>query len=275
MFGNPAFTVILISSAISSVGIAMFDTATSWLMTSLNPNPLMVSAVQVATMAPMFLLTIPAGALADVARSAAAADRRAGRGRRDRRRVRGARLGSIWDTPSALLATTFLLGATGALAAPAWQIITPMLASRDELDSAIALNNAAYNVSRAIGPALGGLAIAAVSIVLPFWIYCLTNFAVLGALIWWRPPRKAQESLPAERLLSAMSIGVRYARNNRDLDATLIRSLAFFPFASAYWALMPLDRPHAVASGQPEFYGAADGRARPRLHRRNALRSIR
>jgi MFS family permease len=59
--------MILIAISISSIGIAMFDTSMSWLMTRLNPNPLMVSAVQVATMAPMFLLTIPAGALADVA----------------------------------------------------------------------------------------------------------------------------------------------------------------------------------------------------------------
>src|SRR5208283_3310705 len=66
VFGDLAFTVILIASSISAVGAAMFDTASSWLMTSLNPNPLMVSAVQVSTMAPMFLLTIPAGALTDV-----------------------------------------------------------------------------------------------------------------------------------------------------------------------------------------------------------------
>jgi predicted MFS family arabinose efflux permease len=144
------------------------------------------------------------------------------------------------ETPPTLLLTTFLLGATGALAAPAWQIITPMLVTKAELDDAIAVNNAAYNVSRAIGPALGGLAISAVSIKLPFWVYVVTNGGLLATLLWWRGPRKAPETLPAERLISAIGVGVRYARNNRDLDATLIRAAAFFPFASAYWALMPL-----------------------------------
>ena len=257
MYGHAAFTVILVASSVSSIGIAMFDTAMSWLMTSLNPNPLMVSAVQVATMAPMFLLTIPAGALADVVDA--------------RRLLIAAQVGVVavgvvfaatvalgWASSPALLATSFLLGAAGALAAPAWQIITPMLVPRAELDNAIAVSNAAYNVSRAVGPALGGVAITAVSLKLPFWVYVATNVLVVAALLWWRPPRRPPETLPAERLRAVVAAGLRYARNNRDLDATLIRAIAFFPFASAYWALMPLiarDRLHDGA----ELYGLLMG----------------
>src|SRR5579871_2966448 len=66
VFANLAFTVLLIANSVSSLGVAMFDTATSWLMTSLSTDPAMVSAVQVATTLPLFLLTIPAGALSDV-----------------------------------------------------------------------------------------------------------------------------------------------------------------------------------------------------------------
>ena len=257
MFGNAAFTAILIASAISSVGIAMFDTATSWLMTSLTPDPLMVSAVQVATMAPMFLMTIPAGALADVVDP--------------RRLLIAAQVGvaavgagfaivvaANWASAPTLLGTTFLLGAAGALAAPAWQIIMPMLVPKPELDSAIAVSNAGYNVSRAIGPALGGVAIAASSIRLPFWVYVATNLIVLATLLWWRPPRKAPETLPAERFFAVMAAGLRYARNNRDLDATLIRAVAFFPFASAYWALMPLIARDQLHDGA-ELYGLLMG----------------
>jgi MFS family permease len=257
LFANAAFTVILIASSLSSVGIAMFDTAMSWLMTSLNPNPLMVSAVQVATMAPMFLLTVPAGALADVVDP--------------RRLLIASQFGVVavgavfaglvaahWESPPALLATTFLLGATGALSAPAWQTITPTLVAKTELDEAIAVNNAAYNLSRSIGPAIGGLAISAVSIMLPFWVYVASNLILLGALVWWRAPRKAPETLPAERLMSAMSTGLRYARNNRDLDATLIRAIAFFPFASAYWALLPLIARDELHGGA-ELYGLLMG----------------
>jgi MFS family permease len=257
VFGNSAFTAILIASAVSSVGIAMFDTSMSWLMTSLNPNPLTVSAVQVATMAPMFLLTVPAGALTDVADP--------------RRLLIAAQFGVVavgalfasfvtvhWATPPALLATVFLLGALGALTAPAWQTITPMLVPKSELDSAIAFNSASYNISRALGPALGGVAISAISIMLPFWVFVGTNLILLVVLVWWRAPRKAPETLPAERLVSAMSTGLRYAKNNRDLDATLIRALAFFPFASAYWALMPLIARSQLHDGA-ELYGLLMG----------------
>ena len=66
MFGNSAFMVILVATSLSSVGLTMYDTASAWLMTSLNPSPRMVSAVQVATTLPFFLLTLPAGALTDV-----------------------------------------------------------------------------------------------------------------------------------------------------------------------------------------------------------------
>ena len=253
VFANLAFTIVLIASSASNVGFAMFDTSSNWLMTGLNPDPMMVSAVQVATTLPMFLLTLPAGALTDIIDA--------------RRLLIGAQLAvtaiSIafaavvtlhWATPAVLLATIFLLGGTGALAAPAWLVVTPMLVKKADLDSAIAINNASYNVSRAVGPALGGLAIATFGIAVPFWCFCVGNVAVLAALIWWRAPRRARESLPAERLVCAVRTGLRYARNNRDIDATLIRAVAFFPFASAYWALLPLIARKQMNNG-PEVYG--------------------
>jgi MFS family permease len=257
LFGNPAFDVILVASSVSSIGIAMFDTSMSWLMTDLNRDPLMVSAVQVATTLPMFLLTLPAGALTDIV---------------DPRRLLivaqfvvtlisvcfAALVTARLANPPALLLTTFLLGATSALAAPAWLLTTPMLVRKHELDDAIAISNASYNVSRAVGPAIGGLAIAAISLDFPFWFYCATNSLVVAALLWWRAPRRAPETLPAERLISAVSAGVRYARNNRDLDSTLIRAAAFFPFASAYGALLPLIARTQLHGGS-EVYGALMG----------------
>jgi len=102
------------------------------------------------------------------------------------------------------------------------------------------LNGVGFNVGRAAGPALGGLVIAAAGIAVPFWIFAASNAVIIAALIWWRKPRKAAESLPAERLVSAVRAGVRHAVNNEWLRATLMRVLAFFPFASAFMALLPL-----------------------------------
>jgi len=257
VFGNVAFTVILIASSLSNVGIAMFDTSMSWLMTNLNPDPMMVSAVQVATMLPMFLLTVPAGALADILDS--------------RRLLIVAQAAVVviatvfavvvslkLATPQNLLVTTFALGVAGAIAAPVWQLVTPKLVPKDDLDSAIAVNNASYSVSRALGPAVGGLAIAAFSIDVPFWCYVAGDLAIVAAVIWWRAPRKPKETLPAERLACAVRTGLRYVRNNRDMDATLIRACAFFLFGSAYWALLPLVARNQMHNG-PAIYGVLLG----------------
>ena len=203
-------------------------------------------------------MTIPAGALADVV---------------DPRRLLivaqvavvavGVAFAAVvslhWETPAALLATTFLLGAAGALAAPAWQIITPMLVSRAELGSAIAIDNTGYNISRAIGPALGGAgdqrrsASGSRSGSTPRPVSSSLPRSSGGARRARRP-----ETLPAERFVSAMGVGLRYARYNRDLDATLIRAIAFFPFASAYWALTPLIARQQLHNGA-EVYGLMMG----------------
>ena len=253
LLNNPAFMVILVATSLSSVGLAMFDTGSAWMMTSLNPSPRLVSAVQVATTLPFFLLTLPAGALTDVV---------------DPRRlliVAEAAVAAIsigfaavvsagLASPLSLLATSFLMGMCGALAAPAWLLISTILVRRIELDSAIAIDTASYNVARAIGPAIAGYAIASFSIAVPFWCCCVGNLALLAALIWWRAPRRPTETLPAERLISAMTTGLRYVRYSREMDATLIRAIAFFPFASAYLALLPLVARTQTGDGA-EVYG--------------------
>ena len=256
-FGHAAFAVIWAASMVSNIGTAMFDTASGWLMTSLSADPLAVSLVQAAVSLPLFLFTLPAGALADVI---------------DSRRllivvecgivVVSAILAALVSlglaTTGALLIATFLLGVGGALTSPAWQSITPLLVPRQDLDSAVAANSVGYNLSRALGPALGGIVIAALGIATPFWAFWVSNVGIVAALLWWRAPRKSPESLPAERLSSAMRVGIRYAANNRYVGATLIRTAAFFPFACAYWALLPLVARAQTAQG-PQFYGVLLG----------------
>jgi MFS family permease len=252
-FGYAAFTVIWAASTVSNVGTAMFDTASGWLITSLNANPMTVSLVQVAVSLPLFLFTLPAGALADVIDS--------------RRMLIGAEIAIIivsavfaalvslgYATPIALLLTTFLLGVASALSGPAWLSITPLQVPRRELDSAIAANSVGFNLSRAVGPALGGLVIAAFGVSTPFWVFGVSNVGIIAALLWWRSPQKSTDSLPAERLTSAVRTGIRHATYNRNLRATLARALAFYPFACAYWALLPLIARAQMVQG-PELYG--------------------
>ena len=94
-------------------------------------------------------------------------------------------------TTALLLATTFLLGVGGALTSPAWGSTILLLVLGQELESATALNSVGFNLGRAVGPALGGMAIAALGIAVPFWIFAASNFGIVAALIWWREPEKA------------------------------------------------------------------------------------
>jgi MFS family permease len=239
-------------TVISNVGGWMSSAASGWLMTSLDPSPLIVSLVQVASTLPMFLGAIPAGALADVI---------------DRRKfLLAANVATVIvtavyaaivelgiATPANLLVFTFVNGLTGAFMSPAWQSIVPQLVPKADLHPAITANSVGVNVSRAVGPALGGIIIARLGIAAPFWIDAASTAGVIGALIWWRSSQAA-ERLPAERFGSAIRAGFRHARNNPHLRATLARAVAFFFFASAYWALLPLVARERIAGG-PDLYG--------------------
>ena len=222
-------------------------------MTTLDPNPVMVAMVQAATTLPMFLFAMPAGALADIL---------------DTRRylIAVEALIIVFAVPMALLtshgamtawlllAFTFLIEMGAALGAPAWQSIVPRLVPREDLPAAVAANAVGFNISRALGPALGGVIAAAFGHAAPFWVNAFSNAGSITALGFARPRRARTTALPAERFLGALRAGVRHARNNPPLRATLVRAIAFFFFAAAYWALLPLVARDQVAGG-PQLYG--------------------
>jgi MFS family permease len=222
-------------------------------MTSLDSSPFIVAMVQVATSLPMFLLAIPAGALSDIV---------------DRRKflvagelfimgssiVFAVLVSRHLITPASLLLMTFIVSVGSAMTAPPWQAVVNVLVPKADLTAAIALNSAGVNVSRAVGPALGGLAVSALGIAAPFWIDAFSNAGVIAGLLGWRPPAKERARLPPERFGSAVRAGLRHARYNSYLTATLMRAAAFFLFASAYWALLPLVARQQVESG-PALYG--------------------
>jgi predicted MFS family arabinose efflux permease len=238
-FAHPAFAVVWTASTCALIGIAMYDTTAGWLMTTLDLDPLDVSMVHVATTLPMFLFTLPAGAIADIvdprrmiiAVSYAIAALMA---------VFAAVVSLDYATPLLLLVTTFVLSAAWSLNTPAWLTIVPLLVPKAEIPGAIAAHGVGYNISRTLGPALGGLVIMKLGLVAPFWIFIAANLAVIAALTWWRAPDRPRASLPAERLSNALRTGLRHAANNRLLWATLARTMAVYPFTAAYWGLLPL-----------------------------------
>jgi len=246
------FRSLWIAGVVANAGLWMRDVAAGWLMTSLAPSPSMVALVQAATTLPVFLLSFPAGALADIV---------------DRRRLL---IGTqIWmlavttllaaltaagaTTAWVLLAFTFALGLGGALTMPAWAATTPELVPKQDLGAAVALNSMGMNVSRAVGPALAGVIIAAAG---PAAVFAVTALSVLGVIValhrWRREPKTS--TLPAEQFVGALGNGIRYARHSPPLQRVLIRGGVFFFFASAAWAFLPLIVRHDLQGGA-ELYG--------------------
>jgi len=256
-FRHRAFTVIWIATVVSNIGTWMYNVASGWLMTSLDPNAFIVSMVQVANSLPMFLFAIPAGALADIVNQR----RFLIVGESTIAVVTAAFAALVWFhliTPARLLLFSFAVSVASAMTAPAWQSVVAKLVPKPDLPSAVAANSVGINISRAIGPALGGAIVGAVSIAAPFWLDAFSNIGVIAALIWWRAPVRSATALPPEPFGSAIRTGLRYARYNPYLRTTLVRTVAFFLFGSAYWALLPVVARSQIVTG-PALYGVLLG----------------
>ena len=232
------FLAIWIAALASNIGTWMQNVGAAWLMTSLSPSPLMVSLIQTAGSLPIFLLALPAGALADIF---------------DRRRLlivsqawmllAAGALGLMTlegvTSASSLLILSFMLGIGSALNAPAWQSIIPELVPHEELAPAVTLNSINYNLSRAAGPAIGGLVVSWFGAGANFLINAASFLGVIIVLYGWK--RDAQTGvLPGERVMGAIRTGMRYVRYAPVLRAVLIRTAAFTIGASAMWAVLPL-----------------------------------
>lgn len=241
---QPLFRALWIASITSNIGTWMHEAGAGWLMTSLTTSPLMVALMQTATSLPIFLLGLPAGALADVV---------------DRRKlllftqgwmlVAAAMLGALTffdvTTPWVLLIFTFVLGLGATMNAPAWQSTAPELVPRADLPAAVALTGMGLNLARAVGPALGGAVVAASGSWAVFLLNAGSFLSVMVVLYRWR--HAAQDSpAPPEEVLSAIRAGIRYARHALALRAVLIRTGLFVLFASALWALLPVLARHEM-----------------------------
>jgi MFS family permease len=259
---RPVFRDRLIASIISNTGSWMQDTAGTWLMTALTTSPLLIALMQTAAALPVLLFGLPAGAMADIF---------------DRRRlllfwaawmlVACALLSGLtltgWMGPFLLLVLTCLLNVGAAMNGPTWQAIVPELVPREQLPVAIALNSAGFNLARAVGPALGGLTVAAFTSVwfgagLVFSLNALSFVAVLVVIYQWQRTPFFRSALPAERLLGSVRAGVRYARFEPPVQGILIRAFLQTFCVSAMWGLLAVvarDDLHHGAMG----YGILNG----------------
>ena len=240
----PLFRDLWLASIISNLGGWMQDTAGTWLMTVLTPSPLLIALMQTAASLPVLLLGLLAGATADIF---------------DRRRLlifwqawmlAAVALLSVLTyfdiiSPWILLTLTCLLNIGTAMNSPAWQAIVPEVIPRAQLPDAVSLNSAGFNLARALGPALGGLAIALYSRATTgaasvFLLNSLSFVGVILVLYRWQRNPLFKSALPAERMRGSVRAGVRYLRYAPMLQAAFVRTLIFTTFVSAVWALLAI-----------------------------------
>ncbi len=240
----PMYRDRLIAATVSKMGTWMQDTAGTWLMAVLTTSPLMNALMRTAASLPVLFLGLLAGATADIY---------------ERRRLlifwQWWMLASVAGmavltfvgviTPVMLLLFTFVLNIGSAMNHPAWQAIVPELVPREQIPNAVTLNAASNNIARVLGPALGGLIIAAYAV--PHrgagWVFAL-NSASFAGVIWilWRWKREPmyKSVLPEERIAGSVRTGLRYLRHAPDLQGPLIRVFIFTFFVSSVWALLAL-----------------------------------
>lgn len=152
-------------------------------------------------------------------------------------------LGSV--TPWNLLLLTFILGLGAVMNDPAWQAITPEVISPQRHAPAVALNSVGYNVARAVGPAIGGMVIAAAGSVFAFLLNAASFFGVIFFLYRWKRPHF--DDMEKGSVHDAILAGLRYVREAPIVRSVLIRTGAFSLGASSLLALLPLiARPHGA-----------------------------
>jgi MFS family permease len=247
---NPVFRALWIATVFSNVGTLMHSVGAAWLMTSMTTSPLLVGLVPACIFLPTFFAGILGGVLADMV---------------ERRRILivtqtcmmlgAATLGLFTVTghisPATLLWLTLCLGFFSALNLPAWQSQIQEMVPPGQIAAAVSLNSMSFNSARSIGPAIGGLLVAAKG---PAVVFFLNAASFLGTVFvlaaWKRPPFQR----PQKEVLKTLREGFDFAFFSPIMRAPLLRVSAFAFAASAIWAVLPLLARETLKSG-PLGYG--------------------
>lgn len=249
---HQTYRTIWFASIASNFGGLIQAVGAAWMMTALSSSENMIALVQASTSLPIMLFSLVSGALADSF---------------DRRRIMISAqflmlTASVmltvfawfgWLSPWLLLFFTFMIGCGTALNNPSWQASVGEMVPREDLPAAVTLNSVGFNITRSVGPAIGGVIVAIAGAAAAFLVNTFSYFTLIYALIKWQPPKNTS-TLPREHLLAAISAGMRYVAMSPNIGKVLVRGFLFGLSASAILALMPLVARDLVQGG-PLTYG--------------------
>ncbi|MDB5550275.1 MAG: major Facilitator Superfamily protein [Rhizobium sp.] len=249
---HETFRNIWLASIVSNLGGLVQGVGAAWMMTSITTSENMVALVQASTTLPIMIFSLVAGAVADSF---------------DRKRVMlvaqafmfvvstllaaAAYLGLV--TPWILLTFTFLIGCGTALGNPAWQASVGDMVPREDVPSAVSLNSMGFNLTRSVGPAIGGAIVAFAGAAAAFTANAASYLALMTALLRWKPARPAG-TLPREEIGPAIGAGLRYVSMSPNLLKVFVRGFVFGLAAVAILALLPVVARDIVRGG-PLTYG--------------------
>lgn len=246
------FRKLWTASIASNLGTLIQTVGAGWLMTSITSSENMVALVQASAAMPIMLFSIVAGAIAD---------------NFDRRRVilvaqvflcaisflLTGSAGFGFVTPWTLLTLTFLIGCGTALAYPAWQASIGDLIPRDDVANAVSLSAIAVNITRSVGPAIGGVVVAVGGAAAAFAANTIFCVGLVATFLRWER-RQDIGNLPREDIGQAILAGLSYVSMSPHLLKVYLRSFVFGAAAIAVLALLPVVT-HQKIGGGPLAYG--------------------
>ena len=226
------FRIVWFAALGSTIGTWMQQYAQSWLVYELTKSNFYLGIDSFLGQLPILLLMLIGGVIAD---------------RHDRRRLlttsqyiqatAAFALATLVATHSVKVGYIFMLsfiaGCGQAFGGPAYQSLIPSLVPRRDLPSAIGLNSTQFNLSRVLGPALGGTVLATIGLAWCFALNGVSFFIVIFALAWLHLP-KHTPAKSHKPIRTDLQVGLRYVRNHR-----LVLTLTVLVFISTFLA-MPL-----------------------------------
>ncbi len=178
----PNYRLFFGGQIVSVTGSWMQNIASGWLIITLTHSPVAVGVLALAQFLPFTIFGLFAGVIVD-----RFDNRKLIMGTQAIQMVLAAVLATIAlggvAVPWMVYVIAFIRGTVLVLDVPARQSFTYRMVGPAELPNAIALNSSLFNASRVIGPALGGLVIAAFGLGFCFVSNAVSFLAVLASLM--------------------------------------------------------------------------------------------
>ena len=244
---NPNFRLFWSGNFLSNIGTWMQNVAQGWLILTLTGSAFWLGVVGFAGSIPFLVFTLFGGVVAD---------------RVNKRRLllvtqsimmvlafalaalAWFKIITVWE----VVVLAFLNGMAMAMNAPSYQALVPRLVPREDLTNAIALNSAQFNMSRILGPTLGGYAMALVGVAGNFFLNGVSFLAVLWALTRIEYPE--QETSTHLSLLSSLKEGFAYVRADKQMRVLLWMTAAVSFFAIPFITFIPYFARIVLHSGE-------------------------